>query len=51
MFFFDWYIRVGKMEKLDLKSSSSCKSFLNKIFLDLIKKFDLFDFNGLEEKV
>lgn len=50
MFFFDWHTRVGKMEKLDLKSSSSCKGFLNKISPDLIKKFDPFDFNGLEEK-
>lgn len=38
MFFFDWHTRVEKMEKLDLKSGSSCKSFLNKISPDLIKK-------------
>lgn len=42
---------MGGIEKLDLKSESSCKEFLNKIFLDLIINFELFDFNGLEEKV
>lgn len=39
------------MEKLDLKSGNSCKEFLSKIFLDLVKNFDLFDFSGFEEKV
>lgn len=42
---------MGKIEKIDLKSESSCKEFLKKIFLDLVKNFELFDFNGLEEKV
>lgn len=51
MFFFEWYIKIGKIEKIDLKNGGSCKKFLNNIFLVLVKNFDLFDFNGLDEKV
>lgn len=42
---------MRKIEKLDLKSESSCKRFLNRIFLDFVENFVLFDFNGFEEKV
>lgn len=50
MFFFGWHTKMGKMEKIDLKNGSSCREFLNKISPDLVKNFDLFDFNGLDEK-
>lgn len=50
LFFFEWHAKVGEMEKLDLKSGSSCKGFLIKISPDLVKNFKPFDFNGLEEK-
>lgn len=50
MFLFEWYTKMRKMEKLDLKSESSCKRFLNKISPDLITNFAPFDFNGLGEK-
>lgn len=50
LFFFEWHTKMGEIEKLDLKSESSCKEFLNKMSPDLIKNFEPFDFNGLEEK-
>lgn len=50
LFFFEWHTKMGGIEKLDLKSESSCKEFLNKISPDLITNFEPFDFNGLEEK-
>lgn len=50
LFFFEWHTMMGKIEKLDLKSESSCKEFLNKMSPDLVKNFEPFDFNGLEEK-
>lgn len=50
LFFCEWHTKMGKMENLDLKSESSCKDFLNKISPNLVKNFDPFDFNGLEEK-
>lgn len=50
LFFFEWHTNRGKMEKIDLKSGSNCKGFLNKISPDLVKNFDPFDFNRLEEK-
>lgn len=50
LFFFEWHTKMGKMEKLDLKSGNSCKEFLSKISSDLVKNFDPFDFSGLEEK-
>lgn len=50
LFFFEWHTKMGKIEKLDLKSESSCKKFLNKMSPDLVKNFEPFDLNGLEEK-
>lgn len=50
LFFFEWHTKMGNIKKLDLKSDSSCKDFLNKISPALIKNFEPFDFNGLEEK-
>lgn len=50
LFFFEWHTKMGKIEKLDIKSGSICKDFLSKISPDLVKNFDPFDFNGLEEK-
>lgn len=50
LFFFEWHTKMGKIEKLDLKSKSSCQEFLNKISPDLITNFEPFDFNGLEKK-
>lgn len=50
LFFSEWHTKMGKIEKIDLKSESSCKEFLKKISPDLVKNFEPFDFNGLEEK-
>lgn len=50
LFLFEWHIKMGIIEKLDLKSKSSCKEFLNKISPDLVTNFEPFDFNGLGKK-
>lgn len=50
LFFYEWHTKMGKIEKLNLKSESSCKEFLTKMSPDLVKNFEPFDFNGLEEK-
>lgn len=50
LFLFEWQTKMRKIEKLDLKSESSCKRFLNRISPDLVENFAPFDFNGLEEK-
>lgn len=46
-FFSESHAKMGKIEKLDLKSESSCKEFFNKISPDLVTNFEPFDFNGL----
>lgn len=48
LFFFEWHLKIGNLEKLTLKSESKCIRFLEKISADLLANFYPFDFKDLE---
>lgn len=48
LFFFEWHLKIGNLEKLTLKSESKCIRFLEKISADLLANFYPFDFKELE---
>lgn len=43
LFFSECHTKMGKIEKLDLKSESSCKEFLNKIWIQISSRLILMD--------
>uniref|UniRef100_A0A8W8JBT4 Uncharacterized protein n=1 Tax=Magallana gigas TaxID=29159 RepID=A0A8W8JBT4_MAGGI len=48
LFFFEWYTKMGYLEKIDLRNESNCKRFLERISGNLLEKFDPFDFKDME---
>lgn len=48
-FFYEWHIKMGNFEKLEMKEVY-CRRFLDRISQDLLLNFDPFDFKNLENE-
>nr|XP_022294135.1 uncharacterized protein LOC111104457 isoform X2 [Crassostrea virginica] len=48
LFFYEWHIKMGNYEKLEIKSEHQCRRFLDGVSKDLRKNFEPFDFKGLQ---